>query len=195
MNGAPRTRQNRKTPTKRKAALPETRRGRSVFEGLIASSSAGTLSRMKALVQRVTRASVTVDSETIGSIARGLCAFVGVAQDDSESDAALLADRVVDLRIFEDDAGKMNLSLADTRGALLVVSQFTLMADTRRGRRPSFVDAARPERAEALIALLVDRVRERGLEVATGRFRAHMNVEIHNDGPVTLMLDTRERRS
>ena len=150
---------------------------------------------MKALVQRVTRAAVTVDSEPVGAIAKGLCAFIGAAQDDDTNDAVLLADRVLDLRIFEDDAGKMNLSLADTRGALLVVSQFTLLADTRRGRRPSFVDAAPPERAEALITALVERARTRGVEVATGRFRAHMSVEIHNDGPVTLMLDTRERRS
>jgi D-tyrosyl-tRNA(Tyr) deacylase len=150
---------------------------------------------MKAVVQRVARAAVTVDSEQVGAIGKGLCAFIGVAQDDAESDAALLADRLVDVRVFDDEAGKMNLSLVDTRGALLVVSQFTLLADTRRGRRPSFVDAAPPERAEALIALLVERSRARGLEVATGRFRAHMHVEIHNDGPVTLMLDTRERRS
>lgn len=165
------------------------------FCGLRAVLTAGTLSPVKALVQRVTRAAVVVDGECVGAIARGLCAFIGVAHDDVSHDADVLADRLVDLRIFEDEAGKMNRSLADTKGALLVVSQFTLMADTRRGRRPSFVGAASPERAQPLIDRIVERARGRGLDVATGRFGAHMSVELCNDGPVTLMLDTREPRS
>jgi D-tyrosyl-tRNA(Tyr) deacylase len=150
---------------------------------------------MKALVQRVTGAEVRVDGERVGAIASGLCAFIGVGHDDQAADSDALADRLVDLRIFEDEAGKMNLSLADTGGALLVVSQFTLLADTRRGRRPSFVAAAAPEHAEPLIDRLVEQARHRGVEVATGRFRARMRVELVNDGPVTLMLDTREPRS
>ena len=150
---------------------------------------------MKGLVQRVRRASVTVDGEVIGEIGAGSCVFVGVGHDDGEDDAALLADRLVGLRIFADEAGKMNRSLADVGGSMLVVSQFTLYADTRRGRRPSFVDAAPPERANALIERLAAAVRELGIPVAGGRFGADMLVELQNDGPVTLMLDTRERRS
>jgi D-tyrosyl-tRNA(Tyr) deacylase len=138
---------------------------------------------------------VLVDGERIAAIGAGLCVLAGVGHDDTDEDAGTLADRLVGLRVFEDADEKMNLSLADTGGAMLVVSQFTLMADTRRGRRPSFVDAAPPDRAEALIAALIARVRERGVEVATGRFRAHMHVDLVNDGPVTLMLDTKEKRS
>jgi D-tyrosyl-tRNA(Tyr) deacylase len=163
--------------------------------GLRAAPSAGRLSLVKGLVQRVRRASVAVDGEIIGEIGAGSCVFVGVGREDGEEDALLLADRLVGLRIFADDAGKMNRSLADVGGAMLVVSQFTLFADTRRGRRPSFVDAAPPERADTLIEKLAACVRERGIAVAAGRFGADMLVEIHNDGPVTLMLDTRERRS
>jgi D-tyrosyl-tRNA(Tyr) deacylase len=118
-----------------------------------------------------------------------------VGHDDDEGDAQLLADRLVHLRVFEDDAGKMNLSLLDKHGQLLVVPQFTLMADTRRGRRPSYVAAAAPERAIELIDRLVGCAREAGVTVATGRFGAHMDIAIQADGPVTLMLDTREKRS
>jgi D-tyrosyl-tRNA(Tyr) deacylase len=149
---------------------------------------------VKALVQRVSRAAVTVDGEQVGAIQGGLCVLVGVSHEDGADDAASLADRLVDLRIFEDDAGKMNLSLADTGGAMLVVSQFTLMADTRCGRRPSFAAAAPPGAAQPLIEQLVSRVRGRAIEVATGRFGARMQVEICNQGPVTLLLDTRETR-
>ena len=146
-------------------------------------------------MQRVSRAAVDVAGERIGEIGKGLCVFVGVALDDGADDAHALADRLVDLRIFEDAAGKMNLSVADARGELLVVSQFTLMADTRRGRRPSFTGAAPPALAEPLVARLVERVRARDVAVAQGRFGAHMEVALTNDGPVTFMLDTRERRS
>jgi D-tyrosyl-tRNA(Tyr) deacylase len=162
---------------------------------LIACTSAGTLRRVKALIQRVSRAAVSVDGETVGAIGAGLCALIGVGADDTEPDAVLLADRIVGLRIFEDEAGRMNRSLADAGGSLLAISQFTLMADTRRGRRPSFVGAAPPEQAEPLIGRLVDAARDLGVNVATGRFRAHMRVELCNDGPVTILLDTREKRS
>ena len=162
---------------------------------MIACRGAGTLPRVKALIQRVSHAAVSVDGEVVGSIGAGLCALVGVGSDDADPDAVLLADRIVGLRIFEDEAGKMNRSLADAGGSLLAVSQFTLMADTRRGRRPSFVGAAPPEQAEPLIGRLVEAARDLGVDVATGRFRAHMEVELCNDGPVTILLDTREKRS
>ncbi len=145
-------------------------------------------------MQRVSRAAVHVDGDCVGAIERGLCAFIGVGHEDTSADAVLLADRLTGLRVFEDDAGKMNLSLVETGGALLVVSQFTLMADTRRGRRPSFTAAAAPRRAEALIEELVGASRDRTVPVATGAFGAHMQVELCNDGPVTLLLDTKERR-
>jgi D-tyrosyl-tRNA(Tyr) deacylase len=150
---------------------------------------------VKGLLQRVQRAAVDVAGETVGEISAGLCVLVGVGHDDDEGDAQLLADRLVHLRVFEDDAGKMNLSLLDKHGQLLVVPQFTLMADTRRGRRPSYVAAAAPERAIELIDRLVGCAREAGVTVATGRFGAHMDIAIQADGPVTLMLDTREKRS
>jgi len=185
---------NRETPTT-VCGSAGYRRGRTAISALRAGLLAGTLSDMKALVQRVSRAAVVVDSERVAAISRGLCAFIGVAHEDGSSDAVALADRLAELRIFEDDAGKMNLSLIDTAGALLVVSQFTLMADTRRGRRPSFTGAAAPRHAEPLINEIVAHARARGLEVACGRFGAHMSVELCNDGPVTLMLDTREPRS
>jgi len=146
---------------------------------------------MKALLQRVTRASVTVDGEKVSQIGRGLVALVGVAQGDSESDARYLADKTVNLRIFPDEAGKFNLSLLDIRGELLAVSQFTLLADTRKGRRPSFTQAALPGQAEALFNSFVEIVKTTGLEVSTGRFQQHMLVEIHNDGPVTVLLDSK----
>lgn len=150
---------------------------------------------MKALVQRVARAAVRVDAELVGEIGPGLCVFVGVGHDDGEDDAQTLAERVVNLRVFQDGTGKMNLSLLETRGALLAVSQFTLMGDTRRGRRPSFVGAAEPALAAALIDRFVGAVSAAGVRVATGRFGAHMDIDIGADGPVTLMLDSKERRS
>ena len=146
---------------------------------------------MKALLQRVTRASVTVEGDKVSEIGRGLVALVGVAQGDSEKDARYLADKTVNLRIFSDEAGKFNLSLLDIRGELLAVSQFTLLADTRKGRRPSFTQAAPPGEAEALFDSFVEIARATGLKVSTGRFQQHMLVEIHNDGPVTVLLDSK----
>ncbi len=148
---------------------------------------------MKALLQRVSAASVSVGGEVVGRIGRGVVVLVGVAQGDSEKDARYLAQRTVNLRIFPDEAGKFNLSAMDIGGELLVVSQFTLLADTRKGRRPSFTDAAPPPQAEELFALFVGEARASGLRVETGRFQQHMQLEIHNDGPVTIMLDSREK--
>ena len=152
-------------------------------------------SRVKGLVQRVSRAAVHVGDECTGAIGTGLFALIGVGHDDDERDAALLADRMVGLRVFSDPDGKMNLALRDVGGSLLVVSQFTLLGDPRRGRRPSFVAAAAPERARELIERLVEEVRRLGVTVATGRFGAHMDIDVRADGPVTLLLDTKERRS
>ncbi len=145
---------------------------------------------MRALIQRVTQASVTVDDEIVGAIDRGLLILLGVGDQDSEAEAAQLADKIVNLRIFSDDAGKFNLSLLDVRGAVLVVSQFTLFADTRKGRRPSFAHAAPPERAAPLVDYFCALLRDRGVVVATGRFGAAMQVALVNDGPVTIWLDT-----
>jgi D-tyrosyl-tRNA(Tyr) deacylase len=147
---------------------------------------------MKAVLQRVTRASVTVDGQIVGQIGRGLLVLLGVGQEDGESDARQLAEKTVQLRIFDDADGKMNLSLADVGGAMLVVSQFTLLGDCRKGRRPSFVHAAPPELAERLYKTFVAAVGVQGIQVATGRFRAMMQVELVNDGPVTLLLDSRK---
>lgn len=147
---------------------------------------------MKACIQRVSRAKVTVAGETAGEIAQGFLVLLGVAEDDTEAEARQLAEKIVGLRVFEDDEEKMNLALADVGGAMLVVSQFTLLADCRKGRRPSFVAAARPELAEKLYQGFVDVVTQHGISVATGRFRQHMEVELVNDGPVTLVLDTEE---
>ncbi|MEW6034213.1 MAG: D-aminoacyl-tRNA deacylase [Chloroflexota bacterium] len=148
---------------------------------------------MKALLQRVTRGRVTVGEEVVGKIGPGLVVLVGVATGDTEEDADYLAEKVVNLRIFEDDQGKFNLSALDVRGELLLVSQFTLLASTRKGRRPSFTDAAPVELAEALFNRFVGYARASGLKVETGRFQQHMLVEVHNDGPVTIMLDSRDR--
>jgi len=147
---------------------------------------------MRACLQRVSRARVVVGQEVSGQIGPGMLVLLGVAQGDAEADARLLAEKTAGLRIFEDDQGKMNLALADVGGGMLVVSQFTLLADCRKGRRPSFTDAAPPELAEALYEVFVQTVRTLGIPVATGRFRQHMQVELVNDGPVTLLLDTRE---
>jgi len=148
---------------------------------------------MKALLQRVTGASVSVSGEVVGKIGRGLVVFIGVAAGDTERDTQYLAQRTVNLRIFADDEGKFNLSALDIKGELLVVSQFTLLADTRRGRRPSFVEAAPPAQAEELFERFVDETRTTGLKVETGRFQQYMQVEINNDGPVTILLDSREK--
>ena len=148
---------------------------------------------MKALLQRVSRASVSVAGEEVGRIARGLVVFLGVAEGDTEKDAQYLIQKIVNLRIFADDSEKFNLSALDIAGELLLVSQFTLMADTRKGRRPSFTEAAPPEQAEKLFDYFVELTKESGLKVATGRFQQYMQVEIHNDGPVTIMLDSRDK--
>ncbi len=145
---------------------------------------------MRAVVQRVSRAKVTVAGQVTGQIDRGLVVLLGVGQDDVEGDAGYLAEKVCGLRIFPDSDGKMNLSLEDVGGAMLVVSQFTLLGDCRRGRRPSFIAAAAPEKAEELYESFVAAVRARGVAVGCGRFRQHMDVELVNDGPVTLMLDS-----
>lgn len=148
---------------------------------------------MKALVQRVIRASVTVNGEIIGKISHGLVVLLGVARGDTEKDAVYLAEKIANLRIFSDDASKFNLSALDTGAEILIISQFTLLADTRKGRRPSFETAAPPEQAEALVDFFVDRIRSAGLKAETGRFQQHMLVEIHNDGPVTIVLDSRDK--
>lgn len=148
---------------------------------------------MKALLQRVTMASVTVGDEVVGKIGRGLVVFLGVAGGDTEKEAQYLAQKVVNLRIFADNEGKFNLSALDVSAELLVVSQFTLLADTRKGRRPSFIEAAPPEPADKLFRYFVEQARATGLKVATGKFQTYMQVEIHNDGPVTIMLDSGEK--
>jgi D-tyrosyl-tRNA(Tyr) deacylase len=148
---------------------------------------------VKALLQRVTSASVSVGGEVVGSIGRGLVVLVGVADGDSDKDIQYLAQKIVNLRIFADQEEKFNLSALDIKGELLLVSQFTLLADTRKGRRPSFTGAAPPPQAEALFQKFVDEVRASGLRVATGRFQQYMQLEIHNDGPVTIMLDSKDK--
>ena len=147
---------------------------------------------MRAVIQRVSRASVSVDGKVLGSIGLGLVVLLGVARDDEERDADYLLDKIVGLRIFKDEAGKFNLSLENVGGDLMVVSQFTLFGDCRKGRRPSFSDAAPPDLAERLYDHFVSASRKTGLTVATGEFRAMMSVELANDGPVTLMLDSRK---
>ena len=144
---------------------------------------------MRALIQRVSSASVVVDGATVGAIGRGLLVLLGVHQGDTSDLAAQMADKIANLRIFNDAAGKMNLSLLDLGGEALVVSQFTLYADTRRGRRPSFVDTAAPAVAEPLVRAVVDALAARGIGVASGRFGAHMDVALVNEGPVTILLE------
>ncbi len=148
---------------------------------------------MKALLQQVSQASVSVGGEVVGKVGQGLVVFVGVASGDTGKDARYLAQEIIGLRIFADEAGKFNLSALDVRGELLVVSQFTLLADTRKGRRPSFTGAAPPAQAETLFEQFVAETRASGLKVETGRFQQHMLVEIYNDGPVTIILDSREK--
>jgi len=149
---------------------------------------------MRAVVQRVSRARVRVAGETVGEIGPGLLVLVGAATGDTPADAAALADKLGGLRIFPDDEGRMNRSVGEAGGAVLVVSQFTLLGDLRRGRRPSFTGAAPPEEAEPLVDLVAEHLRSAGVPCATGRFRAHMEVELLNDGPVTLMLEIRGGR-
>lgn len=145
---------------------------------------------MRCVVQRVTQASVTTGGETVGQIGPGLMVLIGVGAEDTERDVRYIADKVPELRIFEDEAGKMNRSLLDAGGAILAVSQFTLYGDARGGRRPSFIAAARPEQANALYETLVAAWREKGVTVETGRFRTEMQVSLVNDGPVTILLDS-----
>lgn len=144
---------------------------------------------MRALLQRVSRASVTINGQTISEIGKGLLVLLGVGHGDGEEQAKFLAEKIANLRVFEDEAGKTNLSILDVRGAAIVVSQFTLYADTRKGRRPSFIDAALPDVAEPLVDRFVELLRGHGVPTQTGKFGAHMEVEIHNDGPVTIWLE------
>ncbi|MFH0997911.1 MAG: D-aminoacyl-tRNA deacylase [Pseudomonadota bacterium] len=146
---------------------------------------------MRAVVQRVKESSVTVNNQMISRIGPGLLVLIGVSEADDSGDADYLSEKIPNLRIFEDDAGKMNHSLMETKGEMLVVSQFTLLGDCRKGRRPSYVQAAGPEKAEHLYEAFIEQVREKGLAVKTGRFRAMMDVALINDGPVTLILDSR----
>jgi D-tyrosyl-tRNA(Tyr) deacylase len=148
---------------------------------------------VKALLQRVSGASVSIADEEVGRIDRGLVVFLGVANGDTERDAQYLVQKIINLRIFSDAADRFNLSALDINGELLLVSQFTLLADTRRGRRPSFTEAAKPAQAEELFDYFVEQARASGLKVATGRFQQYMQVAIQNDGPVTVMLDSREK--
>lgn len=148
---------------------------------------------MRAIIQRVSQASVVVATQTVGAIGQGLLVLLGVAQGDASKDAAYLADKTAGLRIFADDTGKMNRCVADIAGSILVVSQFTLLGDCRKGRRPGFTDAAPPELADALYEEYVNALRSRGITVATGVFRADMQVALVNDGPVTIMLDSRKQ--
>lgn len=145
---------------------------------------------MRAVIQRVQSAHVTTKEQTVGGIQQGLLVFLGVGQEDSEEDAAYMVEKVVNLRIFSDKQGRMNLSVKDIEGKLLVVSQFTLYGDCRRGRRPSYSSAAPPDKAQQLYALFVQQVSDRGLHVEEGVFAAHMQVALVNDGPVTLLLDS-----
>jgi len=149
---------------------------------------------MRACIQRVKRAAVRVEGELCGSIGQGMLVLLGVAADDVEDDARWLADKIATLRIFDDREGKMNLSLSEVGGSMLVVSQFTLLADCRRGRRPDFLGAAPPEKAEKLYQVFIQAVTKYGLPVEKGRFRHHMEVELINDGPVTLIIDSLRKK-
>jgi len=148
---------------------------------------------VRAVIQRVSKASVTVDSQAVGAIEQGLMVLLGVARGDTAGDAAYLAEKTAGLRIFEDDDGKMNRSIEEIGGSILVVSQFTLLGDCRKGRRPGFSEAAAPQLADSLYEAYVDVLRDRGLTVATGVFQANMQVTLVNDGPVTLLLDSRKQ--
>ena len=146
---------------------------------------------MRAVVQRVKRASVSIDGQVISSIEKGLLVLLGVATGDAEADADFLAEKVANLRVFPDDEGKMNRSVKEAAGAVIAVSQFTLLGDARKGRRPSFIEASEPERANQLYEHFCAKVREQGLTCATGKFQAMMDVELVNDGPVTILLDSK----
>jgi D-tyrosyl-tRNA(Tyr) deacylase len=145
---------------------------------------------MRAVVQRVLQAAVSIGDESVGQVNAGLCVFVGVGQGDDEAAARTLAEKLTNLRVFEDEEGKMNRSVLDVGGSLLLVSQFTLFGDVRKGRRPSFASAMEPVRAATLFETVVSECRSRGVPVETGRFRAEMRVSLVNDGPVTILIDT-----
>jgi len=147
---------------------------------------------MRAVVQRVSRAKVTVDGEVTGEIQKGLLVLLGVADEDTQSDVRQMAEKVIGLRVFPDEEGKMNRSVLEAGGKLLLVSQFTLLGDCRKGKRPSFIAAAKPEMARELYQSVIAEIRGLGGEVATGKFQEHMNVELVNDGPITLLIDTRK---
>ena len=146
---------------------------------------------MRAVVQRVKESSVTSDGETVGKIESGLLVLLGVAKEDNIKDAAYLAEKIINLRIFEDENGKMNRSLLETGGEMLVVSQFTLLGDCRKGRRPSFINAAPPDEADKLYEYFVKMIRQKGISTQTGRFRARIEVALVNDGPVTLVVESK----
>jgi len=146
---------------------------------------------VRAVIQRVNRSSVIVDSKVVGEIGKGLNVLLGVEEGDSEKDVTYMVEKIVNLRIFEDDQEKMNLSLLDVKGEMLCISQFTLMGDCRKGRRPSFSSAARPDEANALYEKFVQAVGDAGIKVETGTFQAHMIVDIENDGPVTMLVDSK----
>tara|TARA_Y100000310_G_scaffold344134_1_gene455306 strand:- start:6606 stop:7070 length:465 start_codon:yes stop_codon:yes gene_type:complete len=148
---------------------------------------------LRALLQRVSEASVSIDERVVGRIGPGFTVLVGVSDQDTDADSDYLVTKTLNLRVFADADGKFNLSALDTSADLLVISQFTLYADTRKGRRPSFTDAAPPEKASSMFDNLLERFRASGLKVETGQFQAHMQVSIHNDGPVTIMLDSADR--
>lgn len=145
---------------------------------------------MRAVIQRALASNVSVDGRVVGSIRRGFVVLLGVGQDDGEAEAAFMADKIANLRVFEDAEGRMNLSLLEVGGEVLLISQFTLYGDCRKGRRPSFIDAAPPEKADSLYQRVADLLRERGIPVSTGEFGAHMLVSIQNDGPVTILVDS-----
>ncbi len=147
---------------------------------------------MRAVVQRVRKSSVTVEDKITGQIDKGLMVLIGVENGDEEKDAVYIADKITGLRIFEDAEGKMNLSVSEAGGEILAVSQFTLLGDARKGRRPSFTKAAQPQQADELYRKVIDNIQEKGLHVEEGVFRAEMLVEIHNDGPVTILLDSKK---
>lgn len=148
---------------------------------------------MRALIQRVSQAAVSVNDDTVGQIGPGLVVLIGISRDDQESDADYIVSKTLNLRIFADEEGRFNISALDIDAQLLVISQFTLYADTRKGRRPSFTNAALPDHALALFDLALEKFKQSGLTVETGQFQAHMSVSIENDGPVTIMLDSEDR--
>ena len=148
---------------------------------------------MKAVIQRVTSASVKIENQVISRINTGLLVFLGIAESDTDKDVEIMADKIPNLRVFSDGAGKMNLSLKDISGELLVVSQFTLLADLEKGRRPSFIEAARPQKAEKLYDKVIERLKNGGIRVETGKFQESMQVELVNNGPVTLIFDTAKK--